>query len=118
MDHALVLGHEDPEAFATLHAALDFLCQENPAVDDLVGWAMKVGELNLKVMELLDAANTGVYGQPEPTEVRTTPIKGKAILVSGHDLKDLGELLEADRRQGHQRLHARRDAALPGLPRA
>lgn len=94
MDHALVLGQESPEAFATLHAALDFLCHENPAVDDLVAWAMKVGELNLKVMELLDAANTGVYGQPEPTEVRITPIKGKAILVSGHDLKDLGELLK------------------------
>jgi hydroxylamine reductase len=100
MDHALVLGHEDADAFATMHAAIDFLCQENPAVDDLVGWAMKVGELNLKVMALLDAANTGVYGQPEPTEVRITPIKGKAILVSGHDLKDLGELLRQTEGKG------------------
>jgi hydroxylamine reductase len=100
MDHALVLGREDAEAFATVHAAIDFLCQENPAVDDLVGWAMKVGELNLKVMELLDAANTGVYGQPEPTEVRITPVKGKAILVSGHDLKDLGELLKQTEGKG------------------
>jgi hydroxylamine reductase len=100
MDHALVLGQESPEAFATLHAALDFLCQENPALDDLVAWAMKVGELNLQVMELLDGANTGVYGQPEPTEIRTTPIKGKAILVSGHDLKDLGELLKQTEGKG------------------
>jgi hydroxylamine reductase len=100
MDHALALGHEDAEAFATVHAAIDFLCQEDPAVDDLVGWAMKVGELNLKVMELLDAANTGVYGQPEPTEVRITPIKGKAILVSGHDLKDLGDLLKQTEGKG------------------
>ncbi len=100
MDHALVLGQEDAEAFATMHAGIDFLCRENPAVDDLVGWAMKVGELNLKVMELLDAANTGVYGQPEPTQVRITPVKGKAILVSGHDLKDLGELLEQTEGKG------------------
>ena len=57
-------------------------------MDELVGWAMKVGEVNLKVMGLLDAANTGAYGHPEPTEVRITPVKGKAILVSGHDLKD------------------------------
>jgi hydroxylamine reductase len=100
MDHALVLGCEDETTFATLHAALDFLCQENPSVDDLLGWAMQVGELNLKVMELLDGANTGTYGQPEPTEVRTTPIQGKAILVSGHDLKDLAELLKQTEGKG------------------
>jgi len=45
-------------------------------------------------MEMLDAANTGTYGNPVPTSVRITPVKGKAILVSGHDLKDLKELLE------------------------
>jgi hydroxylamine reductase len=61
---------------------------------------MKVGELNLKVMALLDAANTGVYGNPEPTAVRVTPIKGKAILVSGHDLKDLEELLKQTEGRG------------------
>ena len=100
MEHAAILGQEDPGAYATVHEALDFLTRENPQVDDLVGWAMKVGELNLKVMELLDAANTGVYGQPEPTEVRTTPVKGKAILVSGHDLKDLGDLLKQTEGKG------------------
>jgi hydroxylamine reductase len=63
-------------------------------VDELVGWAMKTGELNLKVMELLDTANTGAYGHPVPTPVRVTPVKGKAIAVSGHDLKDLAELLK------------------------
>jgi hydroxylamine reductase len=55
---------------------------------------MKIGELNLKVMALLDAANTGAYGHPEPTAVRITARKGKAILISGHDLKDLADLLE------------------------
>jgi hydroxylamine reductase len=93
-DHAQVLGQEDPEVYAAFHAGLDFLARDHPTVDELLGWAMKVGELNLKVMALLDAANTGAYGHPEPTAVRITPLEGKAILVSGHDLKDLEELLK------------------------
>jgi len=55
---------------------------------------MRCGEVNLKVMEILDKANTGTYGHPVPTPVRIEPKKGKAILVSGHDLKDLELLLE------------------------
>lgn len=93
-DHAMVLGKEDPEVYALFHAALDFLTIDAPLVDELLGWAMKVGELNLKVMALLDEANTGAYGHPVPTPVRITPVKGKAILISGHDLKDLEELLK------------------------
>jgi hydroxylamine reductase len=92
-DHAHVLGHEDPEVYATFHRALDFLTHDNRATDDLLAWVMKTGELNLTVMALLDAANTGAYGHPEPTAVRVTPIRGKCIVVSGHDLKDLDELL-------------------------
>jgi len=99
-DHALILGRDDPGVFATFHEALDFLTRENPTADELLGWALKVGELNFRVMELLDAANTGVYGHPEPTQVRITPVKGKAILVSGHDLKDLAELLEQTEGKG------------------
>jgi len=55
---------------------------------------LKIGEINLRVMELLDAGNTGRYGHPESTEVRISPVKGKSILVSGHDLADLEELLK------------------------
>lgn len=79
---------------------LDFLTREDPTVDELLGWAMKIGELNLKVMALLDEANTGAYGHPEPTPVRVTAVKGKAILISGHDLKDLAELLEQTEGKG------------------
>jgi len=93
-DHARVLGREDPAGYALFHAALDFLTATEPKTEDLLAWALKTGELNLKVMQLLDTANTGTYGHPEPTTVRVTPIKGKAILVSGHDLKDLALLLE------------------------
>ncbi len=99
-DHALVLGQEDPEVAATIHAALDFLCQKEPSLDDLLQWALKVGQLSVRVMELLDAANTSTYGHPEPTPVRITPVKGKAILVSGHDLKDLEELLKQTEGKG------------------
>jgi hydroxylamine reductase len=59
-----------------------------------------VGEINLKAMELLDAANTQTYGHPEPTKVRVTPVKGKCIVVSGHDLKDLEELLKQTQDKG------------------
>ena len=99
-DHAKILGHEDPALYATFHEALDFLTQSNPGTDALLGWALKTGELNLKVMALLDAANTGVYGHPEPTQVRVTPIRGKCIVVSGHDLKDLDELLRQTEGKG------------------
>jgi hydroxylamine reductase len=94
MDHARILGKEEEKAYAFTHEALDYLAQPNPTVDGLFGLNMKCGEINLAVMELLDAANTGAYGNPVPTSVRITPVKGKAILVSGHDLKDLADLLE------------------------
>ncbi len=100
MDHAQILGKDDAEIYATFHEALDFLTKDNPTSDELLGWAIKTGELNLKVMELLDAANTETYGHPEPTQVRVTPIKGKAIVVSGHDLKDLEELLKQTEGKG------------------
>ena len=66
----------------------------------MLGYALKVGELNLKVMELLDKANTGTFGDPVPTAVRIHPRKGKAILISGHDLADLGALLEQTKGTG------------------
>lgn len=91
-DHAQVLGEDDPDVYAFFHEALDFLTTDQ-SVDALLGMALRVGEVNLRTMELLDRAHTGTYGQPEPTQVRITPVKGKAILVSGHDLKDLEELL-------------------------
>ena len=63
-------------------------------MDELFALNMKCGEINLAVMEMLDAVHTGTYGHPVPTSVRVTPVKGKAILVSGHDLKDLEKLLK------------------------
>ncbi len=100
-DHAKILGQEEDGVYAFFHETLDFLTGPRATdVNELVGMAMKVGQVNLKVMELLDAANTGTYGHPEPTTVRVTPVKGKAILVSGHDLKDLELLLKQTEGRG------------------
>jgi len=92
-DHAHILGQESDEVYALFHQGLNYLTEAYPTAEGLVGWALKAGELNLKAMALLDAANTGAYGHPVPTPVRIEPVKGKAILVSGHDLKDLELLL-------------------------
>lgn len=99
-DHALILGKEDKTVFSFFHEALDFTTQSDLTVDALVGMNLKCGEVNLKVMALLDSANTGAYGNPVPTKVRVNPVKGKAILVSGHDLKDLYELLKQTEGKG------------------
>lgn len=93
-DHARVLGYESDEVYANIHACLAFLASESVNADDYLSWALRLGETNFKAMELLDSANTGSYGHPEPTSVRTTQVAGKAILVSGHDLKDLEAILQ------------------------
>jgi hydroxylamine reductase len=93
-DHARILGHESEAVYAFLAEALCYLAEETPTVDGLLGLCLKCGEINLKVMEVLDAAHTQTYGHPVPTPVRVEPLKGKAILISGHDLKDLEHLLE------------------------
>ena len=99
-DHALILDSEDDEVYAFFSEALWDLAEQAPEVDRLVGLCLKCGEINLKVMELLDAAHTNTYGHPTPTSVRVEPVKGKAILVSGHDLKDLEELLKQTEGKG------------------
>jgi hydroxylamine reductase len=92
-EHALVLGHENDSVYAFISEALFYLAEEIPSVEKLFALNLKCGEVNLQVMELLDTANTGAYGHPVPTPVRVEPLKGKAILISGHDLKDLEKLL-------------------------
>ena len=100
-DHAKALGVEDDEVYAFFHETLDFLNGKLAGdVDALVAKALKVGEVNLKVMGMLDEGNTKTYGHPEPTTVRVTPVKGKCIVVSGHDLKDLALLLEQTKDKG------------------
>jgi hydroxylamine reductase len=99
-DHAYVLGKEDDSVFAFFHKALAALTNPAPTVDELFALAMKTGEVNLTVMGLLDAANTETYGHPVPTPVNINAVEGKAILVSGHDLKDLELLLKQTEGKG------------------
>ncbi|MGA2332267.1 MAG: hydroxylamine reductase [Syntrophales bacterium] len=92
-DHAVILGKEDTAVYAFMQEGLAQLTNENMTLDEGVNLVLKCGETNLRAMELLDAAHTGAYGHPVPTKVPLGSKKGKAILVSGHDLKDLEELL-------------------------
>jgi hydroxylamine reductase len=98
--HAKVLGHESDDVYAFFHEALSYLSEETTTVDNLLGLCLRCGEVNLKVMEMLDTAHTSAYGHPRPTPVRVEPLEGKAILVSGHDLKDLEELLRQTEGKG------------------
>ncbi|NML15981.1 hydroxylamine reductase [Azohydromonas caseinilytica] len=100
--HAHVLGQDREDVFAGIERALDFLAQDPADVPALLDEALALGTLNLSVMEMLDAANTGAFGAQQPTAVRVRPIQGKAILVSGHDLGDLAALLEQTRDSGIQ----------------
>ncbi len=99
-DHAAILGKEDEGLYAFVERG--FAAAANPAMglNDYLGLVMEVGKMNLRAMELLDAANTGVYGNPVPTTVPLGHKKGKAILVSGHDLKDLELLLQQTEGKG------------------
>ena len=93
-DHAAILGQEDDTIYAFIHEAMAELTKSGQGLDQLVGLVLKVGSVNLRAMELLDAGNTGSYGHPVPTEVPLGTRAGKAILVSGHDLRDLDLLLQ------------------------
>ena len=98
--HALVLGYEDEGIYGFFHEKLDALSREAMTVEELTAHVLDAGKWNIDVMNLLDRANTEVYGHPEPTPVRIHPLKGKAILVSGHDLRDLDLLLQQTEGKG------------------
>ncbi|SMP38635.1 hydroxylamine reductase [Desulfonatronum zhilinae] len=99
-DHARILGQTDDSVYAFIHEALATMTRTDLELQDWLGLVLRCGEVNLKTMEILDAANTGAYGDPVPTSVPLGPKKGKAILVSGHDLKDLEELLKQTEGKG------------------
>jgi hydroxylamine reductase len=99
-DHAQILGQEDDRVYCFIHEGLAATLRKDLSLNDWVQLVLKCGEINLRAMELLDAGNTRAYGHPVPTKVPLGVKKGKAILVSGHDLKDLEELLEQTEGKG------------------
>ena len=97
--HAAILGYEDEEITAFMQEALAATLQDL-SVGDMVGHVLACGEVGVKVLALLDTANTTAYGTPAITTVRTTAGARPGILVTGHDLKDLADLLEQARGAG------------------
>jgi hydroxylamine reductase len=98
-DHAAVLGHEDHAIYRFLFEALASTT-EDLSRDEMVAMVMKAGETAVAAMALLDKANTSAYGQPELTRVNIGVRGRPGILISGHDLKDLEELLEQSQDAG------------------
>ena len=92
--HANVLGYRDQEVNRFFYKALYAVGAKDWGMAELLPVVLEVGEVNLKCMELLDRANTQTYGSPAPTQVSLTVEKGPFIVISGHDLYDLKQLLE------------------------
>lgn len=93
-DHAQILGQEDESVYAFVHEGLAAIQRDDLSLEQWVDLTLRCGGAAVKAMELLDRGNTQTYGHPVPTQVPLGHKKGKAILVSGHDLKDLEELLK------------------------
>ena len=100
VDHAYMLGAKDPEILYFIQDMLEATTNDKLSVDELTTLVLKTGEMGLRTMALLDQANTGAYGHPEPTQVYLGVKPGPGILVSGHDLRDLEDLLKQTKGTG------------------
>ncbi len=98
-EHAAVLGYEDEEIYTEVVDELVATMQDL-SIEDLAGVLVKTGHTAVKTMALLDQANTGTYGHPEMTKVNIGTRDNPGILISGHDLKDMHELLEQTKGTG------------------
>ncbi len=92
--HAYEVGQEDETVYHFIHKALDALRDTSLSLQDWVALALAVGAINYRTMELLDAGHTSTFGDPVPTTVPLNPRPGKAILVSGHDIRQLEAILK------------------------
>jgi len=99
-EHAYVLGFHKREIFTFVFEALATIIDDTKSADELTAFAMKTGEMGVQVMALLDEANTSTYGHPQITEVFTGVRSNPGILISGHDLRDLHDLLEQTKGTG------------------
>ena len=98
--HAYRFGKKDNRVFEFIEKGFAATLDKTLGINDFVDLALKCGEINIRAMELLDAGNTERYGHPVPTKVPLGHKSGKAILVSGHDLKDLEEVLKQSEGKG------------------
>jgi hydroxylamine reductase len=100
MEHALVLGQTDEAVYAEYHQIMAWLGSDPVDAKPLLDCAMQIGLMNFRIMELLDLGETESFGHPEPTTVNVKTVKGKCILVSGHDLHDLEKILQQTEGKG------------------
>ncbi|MDG2952422.1 hydroxylamine reductase [Exercitatus varius] len=100
MEHAYVLDKFDNDIYAEYHGFMSWLGTQPSDLNELLEKALAIGTMNFKVMAMLDAGETEHFGNPVPATVNVRPVKGKCILISGHDLKDLKELLEQTEGKG------------------
>ncbi|MDG6225388.1 MAG: hydroxylamine reductase [Candidatus Thermoplasmatota archaeon] len=100
LHHAYALGFKDESISDFMNRALLATWDPSTSMDDMLGWVMRTGEYGVITMELLDRANTTTYGVPTPTKVKLGVRDRPGILISGHDLKDLHELLEQTKGTG------------------
>ncbi len=98
--HAQELGQEDQKVYDFIHEGMAALQSNDLDLNDWLGLVLKCGEMNLRTMELLDNAHTSTFGHPEPTPVSLGAKKGKALLVSGHNLRDLEDILKQTEGKG------------------
>lgn len=94
MEHAHVLGQYDNDIYARYHDTMAWLGTWPADMNALLECAMNIGQMNFSVMRILDDGETTAYGHPTPTQVNVKAVAGKCILISGHDLKDLYNLLQ------------------------
>ncbi len=99
-EHALVLGEKNEAVLDFVMKGLAATTDNSLSADDLVGLVLECGKNGVDVMALLDKANTETYGHPEPTQVNIGVRNNPGILISGHDLKDMEELLEQTKGTG------------------
>ncbi|WP_243362755.1 hydroxylamine reductase [Fundidesulfovibrio terrae] len=99
-DHANILGVENKEIYDWIHESMAAATKPGLGMDWWFNACVKTGQVNLLAMEALDKANTETYGHPKPTAVTLGQRKNKAILITGHDLKDLEELLKQTQGKG------------------
>ncbi|MCG9782698.1 hydroxylamine reductase [Vibrio brasiliensis] len=100
MEHARVLEQTNNDIYAEYHQIMAWLGTDPEDLNALLECSMQIGLMNYKVMEMLDAGETATFGHPTPTAVNVKTVKGKAILVSGHDLHDLEKILQQTEGKG------------------
>ena len=98
--HAAVLGYTDETIFDFFEKGLLATVDDELSVDDLTGLVLECGDVSLTTLQLLDKANSQVYGHQQPTEINIGTRENPGILISGHDLKDLEQLLEQSQGTG------------------